>query len=53
MITIGAQLDKFEAKNTLDHQELSREARNAISQLTEDSNFLHQVREIIRFIKTA
>ncbi len=53
VITIGAQLDKFEAKNTLEHQEISREARNAISQLTEDSNFLHQVREIIRFIKTA
>ncbi|MEL4894522.1 hypothetical protein [Crocosphaera sp. Alani8] len=53
VITIGAQLDKFEAKNTLEHQEISREATKAISQLTEDSNFLHQVREIIRFIKTA
>ncbi|MDJ0731650.1 MAG: hypothetical protein QNJ33_16835 [Crocosphaera sp.] len=53
VITIGAQLDKFEAKNSLEHEEISREARKAISQLTEDSNFLHQVREIIRFIKTA
>ena len=53
VITIGAQLDKFEARNTLEHEGISREARRAISQLTEDSNFLHQVREIIRFIKTA
>ena len=53
LITIGAQLDEFEAKNALEHQEIAREARKAISQLTEDSNFLHQVREIIRFIKTA
>ncbi len=53
VITIGAQLDNFEAKNALEHQEITREARKAISQLTEDSNFLHQVREIIRFVKTA
>ncbi|MEM8779706.1 MAG: hypothetical protein AAGF26_12705 [Cyanobacteria bacterium P01_G01_bin.49] len=50
---INAKLEQLEAKNSLEHQELAKEARNAISQLTEDSNFLHQVREIIRFIKTA
>ncbi|MDJ0844844.1 hypothetical protein [Crocosphaera sp.] len=53
VIKIGVQLDKLEAKNTIEHEEISREARKAISQLTEDSNFLHQVREIIRFVKTA
>ncbi|MDJ0660359.1 MAG: hypothetical protein QNJ42_12860 [Crocosphaera sp.] len=53
VIKIGVQLDKLEAKNTIEHEEITREARNAISQLTEDSNFLHQVREIIRFVKTA
>ncbi|MGB5770351.1 MAG: hypothetical protein WBM32_10850 [Crocosphaera sp.] len=50
---ITANLDKFQAKNSLEHEEISREAKKGISQLTEDSNFLHQVREIIRFIKTA
>ncbi len=53
VIMIATQLDKFEARNSLEHEEIAREARHAISQLTEDSNFLHQVREIIRFIKTA
>jgi hypothetical protein len=50
---IAAKMEKFEAKNTLEHEEISREAKKAISQLTEDSNFLHQVKEIIRFVKTA
>ena len=49
----NAKLDKLEARNSLEHQEIAKEARNAISQLTEDSHFLHQVREILRFIKTA
>ncbi|MDJ0600819.1 MAG: hypothetical protein QNJ37_18495 [Crocosphaera sp.] len=53
VIKIAVQLDKLEAKNSLEHEEITREARKAISQLTEDSNFLHQVREIIRFVKTA
>ncbi|MDJ0507878.1 MAG: hypothetical protein QNJ64_01280 [Crocosphaera sp.] len=53
VIMIATQLDKLEARNSLEHQEIAKEARQAISQLTEDSNFLHQVREIIRFIKTA
>ncbi len=53
VIKIAVQLDKLEAKNALEHEEISKEARKAISQLTEDSNFLHQVREIIRFVKTA
>jgi hypothetical protein len=32
---------------------LSREARQAIAQLTTDGQFLDHVREIIRFFKTA
>ncbi len=35
------------------HEQLSREAQNAIAQLNEDSQFLGHVREIIRFVKTA
>ena len=48
---LKAQLEQLQAKNELAHEELSREASQAISQLTEDSQFLGHVREIIRFIK--
>ena len=48
---LKAQLEQLQAKNELAHEELSREASQAISQLTEDSQFLGNVREIIRFIK--
>jgi 5-bromo-4-chloroindolyl phosphate hydrolysis protein len=48
-----ALLEEYKAKNTVEHERLSREAKNAISSLSEDSQFLGHVREIIRFIKTA
>ncbi|ACK71937.1 conserved hypothetical protein [Gloeothece citriformis PCC 7424] len=48
-----AQLEYFQARNKAEHEQLSREAKNAIAQLTEDSQFLGHVREIIRFVKTA
>ena len=48
-----AVLEQLKADNKLEHQRLSEAARNAISQLTEDSQFLGNVREIIRFIKNA
>ena len=50
---LRAQLEQLQAKNELAHQELSREATQAISQLTEDSQFLGHVREIIQFMKKA
>jgi hypothetical protein len=50
---LKALLEQLQAKNAVEHEELSREARNAISQLTEDSQFLNHVREIIRFVKMA
>lgn len=50
---LDAKLAKLDAKNTLEHQEISQSVSSEISQLTEDSHFLHQVRDIIRFIKTA
>ena len=46
-------LEKLRADNKSDHEQLSREARQAISQLSSDSQFLDHVREIIRFFKTA
>ncbi|MDJ0569921.1 MAG: hypothetical protein QNJ53_12870 [Pleurocapsa sp. MO_192.B19] len=48
-----ALLEEYQAKNTVEHERLSREAKTAISQLSEDSQFLSHVREIIRFVKTA
>ena len=50
---LKALLEEFQAKNTVEHEQLSREAKNAIAQLNEDSQFLSHVREIIRFVKTA
>ncbi|MGF1487087.1 MAG: hypothetical protein ACFBSE_08240 [Prochloraceae cyanobacterium] len=50
---LRAYLEQLKADNQLEHQRLSEEAKNAISQLTEDSQFLGNVREIIRFIKNA
>ena len=50
---LRASLDQVKAQNELEHQNLSHEAKNAIAQLTEDSQFLAQVREIIRFFKNA
>ncbi|VEP18817.1 conserved membrane hypothetical protein [Hyella patelloides LEGE 07179] len=48
-----ALLEDYQAKNTVEHEKLSREAENAIAQLSEDSQFLGHVKEIIRFVKTA
>jgi 5-bromo-4-chloroindolyl phosphate hydrolysis protein len=48
-----ALLEEYQAKNTVEHEQLSREAKNAIAQLSEDSQFLGHVREIIRFVKTS
>ncbi|MFP4296801.1 MAG: hypothetical protein ACLFT0_02970 [Spirulinaceae cyanobacterium] len=53
LATLQAQLDQDRANNNLAHQKIAREAQQSISQLTEDSQFLGHVREIIRFFKTA
>jgi uncharacterized protein YhaN len=50
---LRANLDQLQANNEVEHQRLATDAENAISQLSEDSRFLGQVREIIRFIKAA
>jgi hypothetical protein len=50
---LKAELEQLEAKNAVEHEHLAKQATTAISQLTEDSQFLNQVREIIRFFKTA
>jgi hypothetical protein len=50
---IIANLEELRATNQAEHERLSREARNAIAQLSTDGQFLEHVREIIRFFKSA
>jgi hypothetical protein len=48
-----ASLEELRATNQAEHERLSREARNAIAQLSTDGQFLDHVREIMRFFKSA
>ncbi|MBK1988832.1 hypothetical protein A0J48_015015 [Sphaerospermopsis aphanizomenoides BCCUSP55] len=50
---ILASVEELRATNQTEHERLSREARNAIAQLSTDGQFLDHVREIIRFFKSA
>lgn len=50
---IVANIEELRATNQKEHESLSREARQAIAQLSTDGQFLDHVREIIRFFKTA
>ncbi|AFZ37128.1 hypothetical protein Sta7437_3630 [Stanieria cyanosphaera PCC 7437] len=50
---LKAFVEQLAAKNNLEHEQLARETTTAISQLTEDSQVLNHVREIIHFFKTA
>jgi hypothetical protein len=49
---LGATINALQATNDLEHDRLSREAKQAISQITVDGQFLEHVREIIRFFKS-
>jgi len=50
---IAANLEDLKANNQAEHNRLSREAEQAIAQLSSDGQFLDHVREIIRFFKSA
>ena len=50
---LSANIEDLRATNERDHDRLLRESRQAIAQLSADSQFLEQVREIIRFFKSA
>jgi hypothetical protein len=50
---ISAALADAKASNELDHQRLAQEAKQAISQITVDGQFLEHARELIRFFKEA
>ena len=50
---LTVSIANLKATNELDHQRLAQEARQAISQITVDGQFLEHARELIRFFKTA
>jgi hypothetical protein len=50
---LATSLEELKSTNLAAHHQLSREAQQAIAQLSADSQFLDNVREIIRFFKTA
>lgn len=50
---IATVQEDLRSTNQAEHERLSREARQAIAQLTTDGQFLDHVREIIRFFKSA
>lgn len=50
---ITVSMADFKASNELEHQRLAQEAKQAISQITVDGQFLEHARELIRFFKTA
>jgi hypothetical protein len=47
------KLDEYNQKNILEHNRISKESKDAMSQLTIDGEFLNHIREIIRFFKKA
>ncbi len=50
---LNAKLEQLRAQNQQEHLRLSLEAKQAVAQLSEDSQFLSHVKEMIRFIKSA
>ncbi len=48
---IAATGEQLRITNQAEHEQLTREAKNAIAQLTTDGQFLDHIREIIRFFK--
>ncbi len=50
---ITATISDFKASNEIEHQRLAQEAKQAISQITVDGQFLEHARELIRFFKEA
>ncbi|WP_068814951.1 hypothetical protein [Phormidesmis priestleyi] len=53
LTNVAASQEDLRSTNQAEHTQLSREAKQAIAQLTTDGQFLDHVREMIRFFKTA
>ncbi len=50
---IRVKLDTFEVANKADHERLAKKSEESLAKLGEDAQFLNQVRELIRFVKSA
>jgi hypothetical protein len=50
---LDALLEELTRQNARDHEALARQTTQEIAKLSEDARFLNQVRELIRFVKTA
>jgi hypothetical protein len=50
---LRTQTESLDVKNQAEHERLSRKSEDALAKLGEDAQFLGQVRDLIRFIKTA
>jgi len=50
---LKTKLEDLRSQNQQEHLRLSLEAKEAVAQLSEDSQFLSHVREVIRFFKSA
>ncbi|RTQ48873.1 hypothetical protein EJV47_14850 [Hymenobacter gummosus] len=50
---LDARLEELTRQNSRDHEALARQAAADIARLSEDAQFLNQVRELIRFVKSA
>lgn len=48
-----AQWEEFSQLNRKEHEMLARQSATEIAKLSEDAQFLNQVRELIRFVKSA
>lgn len=50
---LAVELDQLRLTNQKEHERLSRKSEEEIARLSEDAQFLNQIRELIRFIKKA
>lgn len=50
---LDARLTELTRQNSRDHEALARQSAADIARLSEDAQFLNQVRELIRFVKSA
>ena len=50
---LATALESLKSTNQAQHEQLAKEGRQAIAQITEDGEFLNHAREIIRFFKQA
>lgn len=50
---LSVELDQLRLTNQKEHERLSRKSEEEIARLSEDAQFLNQIRELIRFIKKA